>query len=158
MWQGSCRGEQDDGGEDEGHGAKVEKALDDVYGELRTEGQAGLFGDEIGADRVGYAANEGDGGEPDHLGAEKRKGRHFFVGAEEQRPANGTENVGEIDAGGADGDFRPVGLGYLFAEDMEVEVESLAAPEKEPNQRSEHHQTQNPLLLVQAFSRFRCFI
>ena len=60
-------------GENQRHGTHVEEALDDVYGELRTERQAGLFRNEVGADGVGNSADERDCGKAHDLGADQRK-------------------------------------------------------------------------------------
>jgi len=119
---------------------------------LGAEGQAGLLGNEVGAYRICDAADERDGGEADDLGAEKRKGRDFLVVLEKVGPAHGAEDEGQIDAGDAESDFAPVSLGQLSAEHAEVEVELLAAPDKESYERGQDNQAQGQLILLQAFS------
>ena len=49
---------------------------------------------------------------------------------EQRSPADGTKDEGEVDAADAEGDLAPVSLGQLGAEDAEVEVEFLVAPDK----------------------------
>ena len=139
-------------GEDERHGAGVEEAFDNIDGELGAESKAGFLRDEVGADGVGDAADEGDGRESYDLGSDKGEGRDLFMVLEEAGPAEGAKNVGEIDAEEADEDLAPVGLGDLFTEDVEIEVEFLPAPEEECCEGGEHEQAQDPLLLFQAFS------
>ena len=74
-------------GKDKRHGAGVEEAFDDVDGNLRTERKAGFLSDQVGADRVGHAANQRDSREADNLRSEQREERDFLVVAEQQRPA-----------------------------------------------------------------------
>ena len=70
--------------------------------------------------------------------------------AEQESPADGAEDVAEKDAGEADGDFCPVGTGELSAEDGEVEVDSVAAPDEDGGKRDKNDDSENPLLLLKA--------
>ncbi len=154
MGQGAGGRDEDEDGEDEGHGAGIEEALDDVNGDLRADGQAGLFGDEVGADGVGYAADERDGGEAHDLGAEEREGRDALVVADELGPAEGAKDVTEIDAADAEGDETPVGVGDLLCEDAEVKVNFAAAPGDEDSDEGNEDEADDDLLFLQVGSRF----
>ena len=145
-------GEQDDGREDERRRAEVEEALNDVHSKLGTEREAGLFGDQVGADGVGHAAQQRDGGEADDLRPEQRKQADFFVGLEQPGPARGAEGIAKEDAADGDADSGPVGQGNLRAKDAEVEVNAAAAPEDKRDQRSQDQQAQKQMVLLQAFS------
>src|SRR5579859_7330831 len=139
-------------GKDECHGPGVEEAFDDVYRKLRAEGEAGFLGDEIGPDRVGNSADEGDSGKADHLGSEERERRHILVMLEQACPSHRAENKGQIDAKKTDQNVAPVSLGNLLAKDMEIKVELAAAPQEEGDERGENHQTQDQLSFIQAIS------
>ena len=78
-----ARGEEERAGEDDGGGAEVEHALDGVDGDLGADGELDALGDERGADDVGEAAEESDGGEADELRADEGEGRDFLGGGEE---------------------------------------------------------------------------
>ena len=62
------------------------------------------------------------------------------------------KDEGGIDAGGAEDDLAPRGLGNLVAEEMKVKVEPLAAPEEKRHKRRQYHQSQDQLPFIQAFS------
>ena len=69
MRHGARRRRKDDQGNDQGHGAKVKEALDDVDAELSAERNAGFARNEVGAHGIGDAADERHGGEADDLRA-----------------------------------------------------------------------------------------
>ena len=79
MRHGTGRRRKDDERNDEGHGAEVKEPLDDVDAKLGAERNAGFARDEVGAHRIGDAADERHRGKAHNLRAEKRKGADLLV-------------------------------------------------------------------------------
>lgn len=144
--------EGDDERKEEGHGAGIEEALDDVGGDLGADGEAGFAGDEVGADEVGDAADEGDGGESDDLGAEQGEEADPFIVADEECPADSAKDIGEIDGGGGDADVCPVGLLELVNEGVEVEGVLMLGVGAEGYEDGEEDEAEDELILLQTDS------
>ncbi len=146
------RSEENEAGEDEGDRADVEHALDGVDADLRGDGRGGAAGDEVGADEVGGAAEQGDAGESDDLAAEEAEGPHALCGLHEQRPAEGTQQIAEPDEGDGDAEELPVGQVELADEDRPVKrLDAAAAKPDERGQDEQGHQQHNPVFI--AFQR-----
>ena len=68
------------------------------------------------------------------------------------RPAYRTEDEGQIDARGTNGKIAPLGSLKLRQDLMPVDWIPVLSINSETDQQNQYHETQNPLLLLQAFS------
>src|SRR5580692_8104463 len=139
-------------GENQSHGAGIKKTFDDVDGNLRAERETGLFRDEIGANGIGNAADERNGGEPDDLGTDERKRGDFLCVADQKTPAKGAKDEAKVNAGGSETDEAPVSERDLGPENAEIEVNAGTGPESQSGKRREHDKACNPLASFQSVS------
>ena len=89
---------------------------------------------------------------PMSLCSQEREERNFFVVPHQQSPAHSAKDESDVDEGGGEGDLAPIGERDLRGEEMKVEVNSRACPQKQGGKHQQQNQTQNPSALLHAFS------
>ena len=75
-----------------------------------------------------------------------------LVRPQQPRPAHGAKNKGQVNQAAADADLAPAGLSELLKKHLPVERVEVLFVGKKAGQRRQHHNAQNPLAFLQAFS------
>lgn len=107
--------------EEDGDSADVEDAFDGPDGELRSEAETVFLGDEIGADELAGASEEGESGKTDDLRRNEFSGADVPNWFEKDLPADGAQDVNGINAGDGEKDTEQVDVLSLLTELYPIE-------------------------------------